>query len=117
FKRIGNDIVQGVPISFTQASLGDEITVSTLDGKVKMKIPAGTKTGSTFRVKGKGMPNIHGYGTGDMHVKVNVEVPGKLTEKQKELLREFAKLRGERPAEENHKGFFEKVVDGVKEKI
>ena len=117
FKRIGDDIVQEVPISITQASLGDEITVSTLDGKVKMKIPAGSKNDSTFRIKGKGMASMHGYGIGDMHVRVKVEVPTGLTEKQKELLREFAKQRGERPAKENHKGFFEKVVDGVKEKI
>jgi molecular chaperone DnaJ len=117
FKRVGNDIVVNVPISYTQAALGDEITVSSVDGKVKMKVPAGTKTGSTFRVKGKGMPYMHGYGQGDLHVKVDIEVPSKLTEKQKELLRKFAKLRGEKPAKENQKGFFDKVVDGVKEKI
>jgi len=117
FKRVGNDIVICMPISYTQAALGDEITVSAVDSKVKMKVPAGTKTGSTFRVKGKGMPNMHGYGQGDLLVKVDIGVPTKLTEKQKELLRKFAKLRGEQPANENQKGFFDRVVDGVKEKI
>ncbi|MCL7415645.1 MAG: molecular chaperone DnaJ, partial [ANME-2 cluster archaeon] len=62
-------------------------------------------------------PNIHGYGQGDLHVQVNVKVPKKLDTKQKELLREFAKASGEKPQKENEKGIFEKVVDGVKEKI
>jgi molecular chaperone DnaJ len=117
FKRMGNDIVVGADISFTQAALGDEITVPTVDGKVKLKVPAGTQPGATFRVKDKGMPNIHGYGQGDLHVKVNVKVPKKLDAKQKEMLREFARASGEKPAKENEKGLFEKVVDGVKEKI
>lgn len=117
FKRMGNDIVVGANISFTQAALGDEIEVPAVDGKVKMKVPAGTQPGATFRIKDKGMPNIHGYGQGDLHVQVNVKVPKKLDENQKELLREFARASGEKPAKENEKGLFEKVVDGVKEKI
>ncbi len=117
FKRMGNDVVVGADINFTQAALGDEIMVPTVDGKVKLKVPAGTQTGATFRVKDKGMPNIHGYGQGDLHVQVNVKVPKKLDSKQKRLLREFAKASGEKPLKENEKGLFEKVVDGVKEKI
>ena len=117
FKRVGNNILLGTKISFTQASLGDEIMVPTVDGKVKLKIPAGTQPGATYRIKGKGMPNIHGHGQGDLNVKVDVNVPKKLSEKQKELLRKFAELSGEKPAKENEKGIFEKVVDGVKEKI
>lgn len=117
FKRIGNDILLETPVSFTQVSLGDEIKVPTVDGHVRLKIPAGTQTGATFRIKDKGMPYIHGHGHGDLHVKVNVQVPKKLSEKQRELLREFAELSGEKPAKENEKGLFEKVVDGVKEKM
>ena len=117
FKRMGNDILVGANISFTQAALGDEITVPTVDGKVKLKVPAGTQPGGTFRVRDKGMPNIHGYGQGDLHVQVNVKVPTKLDAKQKELLRQFARASGETPAKKNEKGLFEKVVDGVKEKI
>ncbi|HUV84046.1 MAG TPA: molecular chaperone DnaJ [archaeon] len=117
FKRVGDNILLGTKISFTQASLGDEIMVPTVDGKVKLKIPAGTQPGATYRIKGKGMPSIHGHGQGDLNVKVDVNVPKKLSEKQKELLRKFAELRGEKPAKENEKGIFEKVVDGVKDKI
>jgi molecular chaperone DnaJ len=117
FKRVGDNILLGTSISFTQASLGDEIMVPTLDGKVKLKIPAGTQPGATYRIKGKGMPNIHGHGQGDLNVKVDVKVPTKLSAKQKELLRKFAELSGEKPAKENEKGIFEKVVDGVKEKM
>ena len=117
FKRMGNDILVGANISFTQAALGDEITVPTVDGKVKLKVPAGTQPGGTFRVRDKGMPNIHGYGQGDLHVQVNVKVPKKLDSKQKELLRQFSKASGEKPLKENEKGLFEKVVDGVKDKI
>lgn len=113
FNRIGNDIVVEVPISFTQAALGDEIEVPTLNGNVKMKIPAGTQTGSVFRLKGKGMSNIHGYGRGDQHVRVLVQTPTKLSEKQKELLREFAELSGETRAK---KGIFNKIA-GVKERV
>ncbi|KAF5419402.1 MAG: molecular chaperone DnaJ, partial [Candidatus Methanocomedens sp.] len=112
-----NDILVENDISFTQAALGDEIIVSTVDEKVKLKVPAGTQTWATFRVRGKGMPYMHGHGQGDLHVRMNVKVPKKLSLKQKEVLREFARLSGEKPAKENEKGLFEKVVDGVKEKI
>lgn len=117
FRRGGNDILVEIPVSFTQAALGDEVKVPTLDGKVKLKVPAGTQPGATFRVRGKGMPYIHGHGQGDLHVKVSIKVPTKLSEKQKELLRQFAEVSGDHPAKENQKGLFEKVVDGVKEKI
>ncbi len=117
FRRVGNDVVVGTDLNFTQAALGDEIMVPTVDGKVKLKVPAGTQTGATFRVRDKGMPNIHGYGQGDLHVQVKVKVPKKLDSKQKELLRQFSKARGEKPLKENEKGLFEKVVDGVKDKI
>jgi len=108
FKRVGDDILVENDISFTQAALGDEIIVSTVDEKVKLKVPAGTQTWATFRVRGKGMPYMHGHGQGDLHVRMNVKVPKKLSLKQKEVLREFARLSGEKPAKENEKGLFEK---------
>jgi len=108
FKRQGNDVLCDIPITFVQAALGAEIEVPTLDGKVKYNVPEGTQTGSVFRLRGKGIPYLRGTGRGDQYVKVNVEVPKKLNEKQKELLRQFAELSGD----ENHeqrKGFFDKM--------
>lgn len=92
FERDGDDIYCEVPLTFVQAALGDEIEVPTLHGKVKLKIPAGTQTGTRFRLRGKGVPNVRGRGVGDQHVIVKVITPTKLTEKQKQLLREFAEL-------------------------
>lgn len=106
FIRDGVDIICEVPIGFAQAALGSEIDVPTLEGKVKMKIPAGTQSGKAFRLKGKGIRDVHGYHQGDQHVRVIVETPTHLTPRQKELLREFAALGGEEPLA---KGFFDKV--------
>jgi molecular chaperone DnaJ len=90
FQRDGDDLLCEVPISFVQAALGAEIQVPTLEGKGSIKIPAGTQPGTTFRLKGKGVRNIQGYGHGDLHVRVNVEVPTHLTASQKQKLQEFA---------------------------
>lgn len=92
FQREGNDIICEVPITFSQAALGDEVNVPTLEGKVKMKIPTGTQSGKIFRLRGKGITDIHGYGKGDELVRVIVETPIRLNAKQKQLLREFAEL-------------------------
>ncbi len=110
FRRDGNDILTEIKVSFPQAALGDEIEVPTLDGKVQLKIPEGTQSGTFFRLKGKGIPDVHGYGRGDQHVKVVVVTPEKLTEHQKKLLLDFAVATGENPAGVE-KGFFEKVKD------
>ncbi len=110
FARQGNDIVCEVPIGFTQAALGAEIDIPTPHGKVKMKIPAGTQSGKVFRMKGKGVADVRGYGQGDALVRVVVETPRKLTSKQRELLEEFARLGGEE-AHPISKGFFEKVKE------
>jgi len=106
FARDGLDIICEVPISFAQAALGAEIDVPTLEGKVKMKIPPGTQSGRIFRLRGKGIRDIHGYQQGDQHIRVIVETPTHLTPQQKELLKEFAALGGEEPLA---KGFFDKV--------
>ena len=92
FERDGDDIYCEVPLTFSQAALGDEIEVPTLHGKVKLKVPSGTQTGTKFRLRGKGVPNVRGYGVGDQHIHVKVVTPTKLTEKQKQLLREFSEL-------------------------
>jgi molecular chaperone DnaJ len=92
FQRDGDDLLCEVPVSFVQAVLGAEIEVPTLSGKAEIKIPPGTQPGTTFRLKGKGVKNVQGYGNGDLHVRVMVEVPTHLTSAQKEKLQEFAQL-------------------------
>lgn len=92
FVRSEDDIICSVPISFVQAALGATITVPTLEDHEKIKIPRGTQTGRTFRLKGKGIPHLQGYGRGDQIIEVFVQIPKDLTKKQEELLREFEKL-------------------------
>ncbi len=108
YKRQGTDVICEIPITFADATLGAEIEVPTLDGKVKYSLHEGTQTGSVFRLKNKGIPHIRGYGRGDQYVKVVVEVPKNLSKKQKGLLREFSELAGE-DNHEQRKGFFEKM--------
>ena len=79
FEREGDHIICEMPLTFAQMALGDEVEVPTVHGKVKLKIPAGTQTGTEFRLKGKGAPNVRGYGQGDRYVVVRVVVPTKLT--------------------------------------
>ena len=110
FERQGTELVLDLPISFPQAALGDEVEVPTLDGPAKLKIPAGTQTGKVFRLKGKGMPELQGYGQGDLHVRVFVEVPTKLSKEQKELLQRFAESSGE-DISPQRKSFLDKVKD------
>lgn len=108
FEREGEDIICEVPISMTQAALGTELRVPTLDGTVKMKVPAGTQTGKIFRLSGKGMPSLRGYGQGDQLVRVVVETPKRLTTRQRELLEEFASISGEETNPQS-RSFFDKV--------
>ena len=108
FQRDGDDLLCEVPVSFVQATLGAEIEVPTLDGRTTIKIPTGTQPGTTFRVKGKGVKNLQGYGHGDLRVRVQVEVPARLTPEQKAKLQEFAESCGE-DANPISKSFFEKA--------
>ncbi|XEC96796.1 molecular chaperone DnaJ [Paenibacillus tarimensis] len=108
FERDGDDIYCEVPLTFAQAALGDEIEIPTLTEKVKLKIPTGTQTGTYFRLKGKGVPRLRGYGQGDQHVKVTVVTPTKLNEEQKELLRQFSGM-GSAASQEHHETIFEKM--------
>lgn len=91
FKRIGQDLQIEIPITFDQAALGDDITVPTLEGKVKYKVPAGTQPGTIFRLKGKGITAMKGNRKGDLYVKVNLEVPNKLNGKQKKAIETMGK--------------------------
>lgn len=94
FTRQGADVLCDVPVSFPQAALGANLDVPTLEGKVKMRLPPGTQSGRVFRLRGKGLPVFGGYGKGDELVKVIVEVPEKLTERQRELLEDLAREMG-----------------------
>ncbi len=95
------------PITFTQAVLGAELEIPTIDGKVKYTLPEGTQSGTTFRLKGKGIPSINGRGRGDQYVTVYIETPRNLNKEQKEALKKFAETMGESNYEE-HKKFFKK---------
>lgn len=110
FERDGFDIWCDIPLTFTQAALGDEIVVPTVDGKVSYNVPDGTQPGTVFRLRNKGVPYVGGRGRGDQYVRVNIEVPKNLSNKQKEALRSFDKLTGERNYEKR-KGFFDKVKE------
>ncbi len=110
FERKDDDIYCEVPISIVQATLGDEIQVPTLNGKVKFSIPEGTQPGTTFRLKDKGIPHLNGYGSGDEFIKVKVAVPKNLSKEQKDLLMQFAEISGEEINPE-HKSFIKKVRD------
>ena len=115
FTRDGANVHCEVPITFTQAALGAEIEVPTLDGKVRYTVPEGTQSGTVFRLKGKGIPYV-GYKTrGDQFVTVVVETPKNLTREQRELLQQFgASLRDE--AQPKRKSFFDKLRDSVERK-
>ncbi|MBN2645583.1 MAG: molecular chaperone DnaJ [Desulfuromonadaceae bacterium] len=108
FKREGRNVICETPISFTQAALGGDIEVPTLDGRVKMKVPAGTQSGKILKLAGKGIPDLQGHRRGDQLVVLRVETPTKLTARQKELLEEFARESGD-DVHPIGKGFFDKV--------
>jgi molecular chaperone DnaJ len=112
FRREGANLHYDQSISFVQATLGDKVEVPTLDGAVDLKIPAGTQSETSFRIKGHGMPHLRWNGKGNLYVKVKVVTPKKLSSKQKELLEEFASVSGDEIY--NHeKGFFDKVKDVI----
>ncbi len=110
FQRKGSDLWIEETISISQAALGVEKEVPTLEGTANLRIPEGTQHGITFRLKGQGMPYLRGSGRGDLRVTVKVNVPKRLTPRQKELLEEFAYLNGEEVGVEN-KGFFDRMKD------
>lgn len=117
FQRRGSEIFYELPLNMVQATLGDEIEVPTVHGKVKFKIPAGTQPETTFRLRGKGAPRLRGTGNGDQHITVKIQIPKKLTEEQAEYLRKFAEASdfGEINEQGDH-SFFSKVKDAFKDK-
>ena len=110
FKRDGTSVYLEHPVTFLQATLGAELEIPTIDGKVKWSLPAGTQPGTTFRLRGKGIPSVNGRGRGDQYVTVNVQVPTGLTHEQKEALRAYGEAMGElSPGPmEGVKSFFDK---------
>lgn len=110
FERDGYDIWCDIPITFVQATLGDEITVPTIDGKVSYRVPEGTQPGTVFRLRNKGVQYVNGRGRGDQYVRATVEVPRSLNNKQKELLKNFESQTSDKNYEKR-KSFFEKIKD------
>ena len=110
FKRDGTSVYLEQPVSFLQATLGADLEIPTIDGNVKWTLPEGTQPGTTFRLRGKGIPSINGRGRGDQFVTVQVQVPKNLTREQKEALHAYGQAMGEIPAdhEDGLKGFFDK---------
>ncbi|MGZ3713668.1 MAG: DnaJ C-terminal domain-containing protein, partial [Bdellovibrionota bacterium] len=94
FERDGDNVLCDIPVSIAQAAIGAELEAPSLDGKVKVKIPSGTQSHQTLRLKGKGIPRLGGYGRGDQLLRILVETPTKLSQKQKDLLLELEKSFG-----------------------
>ncbi|MFD1634082.1 molecular chaperone DnaJ [Haloplanus ruber] len=107
FERDGDDLRYQHPISFPQATFGDTVEVPTIDSSVEMDVPAGTQSGETFRLKGKGMPRLRRRGRGDLYVQVQVVTPDDLNEEQREALKAFAEAGGEEV--DVTEGFFERI--------
>jgi molecular chaperone DnaJ len=108
FQRSGPDLLTEVPFSFAQLALGDKVEIPTLTGRVTMTVPAGTQSGKVFRLRGQGLPRMESRGKGDQLVRVFVQVPTKLSDKQKELLSEYFELE---QAESGNKTFFERIAN------
>ena len=112
FGRDGDNLIYDLSISFAQAALGDEVEVPTLEGMAKLEIPAGTQTGTVMKIKEKGVPHLRGKGKGDLKIRLTVVTPKKLSDKQKQLLTEFAKLSGENIKAESP-SFVKKVKEAL----
>ena len=112
FQRDGDDLIYVLPLNFAQAALGDEVEVPTLGGSEALKIPAGTQPGTTFRIKGKGVPQLNGHRRGDLIVPVKLEVPTSLDARQRKLLDELARTM-DKPGYDSSKdkGIFDKIKD------
>jgi molecular chaperone DnaJ len=111
FRRDGADLFTDISISFAQAALGGPLTIEALDGTLEVAVIAGTQSGASYRLRGRGMPSVRGGARGDLLVTVHVVVPSKLSKRERELLEEFAKLRGDRVED---RSFFDRVKDAFK---
>ncbi|HMK46217.1 MAG TPA: molecular chaperone DnaJ [Methanocella sp.] len=114
FQRYGDDIACLMPVTFAQAAIGDEVEVETLTGKAKLKIPPGTQTDTVFRLKGEGIESLRNHRRGDMHVKVVVKTPAKLSDKQRRLYTEILAEEKEEAKKGKYKNIFEKIGDAFK---
>ena len=110
FERQGYDVYCEIPVTFVQAALGAEITVPTLDGKVKLNIHEGTQAGDMFKLRDKGIKRLNYSGKGDQYVKILVEIPKDLSKEQKQILKDFEAKTGDKNYKKN-KSFFDKVKD------
>jgi molecular chaperone DnaJ len=110
-ERRGDDLICRVPVTFTQAAMGDTIPVPTLDGEKEVDLPAGTQNGDVITIKRSGLPNLRTGSNGHQYVQVFVEVPRKLSQRQKELLAEYAKTEDHQEAHTQRKSFFDKVKE------
>ncbi|MDA3800458.1 MAG: molecular chaperone DnaJ [Kiritimatiellae bacterium] len=122
FHREGNDLLCDISVSFALCALGGSIEIPTIDGKANLKIPAGSRTGKTFRLRGKGVSRLGGHGQGDLHIRIIPEVPAKLTSKQKKMLKELMETETnsnypeKREFEKNKAAFYSKKAAILKEK-
>jgi molecular chaperone DnaJ len=111
YRRDGMDLYIDLPVSFPQAALGSEVEVPSMDGPVALTLHAGTQSGATYRLRGRGMPSVRGSSRGDQLVTVHVVVPSKLSKRERELLEAFAREGGDRVEE---RSFFERVKEAFK---
>jgi molecular chaperone DnaJ len=109
FERQGEDLLHVRKIAFTQAALGTHLDIDTLEGLEELLVPPGTQPGHVFRLKGRGIPALRGRGRGDLLVRVDIEVPGRLSAEEDELIRSLAGLRGEDVAAASDKGVFSRL--------
>jgi len=111
-QRDGSNLIYELYLNFADASLGTSVEVPTISGRVKIKVPAGTQSGKMFRLQGKGLPAVQGYGKGDQLIHVNIWTPKKLSSREKELLEEMKELANFKPSPgKSEKGFFDKMKD------
>jgi len=111
-QRDGNNVIHELFLNFPDAAIGTSVEVPTITGKVKIKIPAGTQAGKLFRLKGKGLPEVQGYGKGDQLIHVNIWTPKNLTAEETKMLEKLKKSENFQPVPgKTEKGFFDKMRD------
>lgn len=113
FERSDNDVIMVLPISFLQATLGDNLEVPTLTGRARITIPAGTQSGKVLRMRNKGIPNVHGAGIGDQLVQVQVFIPTDLNTDEKRRIKDLEDIESLKPPKEGHKNIFEKFKEAL----
>jgi len=112
FERHGDDLILEIPITFAQATLGATVKIPTTEDDYPLDIPRGTQSGTFFTQRGKGVQNLKGYGRGDLHVRVHLVTPTKLTDRHEEMFKELAELGGEELTKKK-KSFFEKIRESI----